>query len=67
MFQSAQALAAMRGRAHVLPDDIKALASPVLAHRCLLRPESALRGRTANYVIAEIIDSVPLNLGENRP
>ncbi|RME48283.1 MAG: MoxR family ATPase [Chloroflexi bacterium] len=64
LYRASQALAAIRGRDHVVPDDVKALAVPILAHRCLVRPESALRGRTVNQIIRELIDQTPLNLGD---
>lgn len=44
LFKAAQALAALRGRDYVLPDDVKELALPALAHRLVVRPESVLRG-----------------------
>jgi MoxR-like ATPase len=62
LFRAAQALAAVRGRDHVLPDDVKELAPAVLSHRCLLRPESALRGTTVEQVIATILESTALKL-----
>ncbi len=62
LYRAGQALAAVRGRDHVLPDEIKELAQPVLAHRCLLRPDSALRGVTVQGVIADILESTPLKL-----
>lgn len=62
LYRAGQALAAVRGRDHVLPDEIKELAQPVLAHRCLLRPDSALRGVTVQGVIAGILESTPLKL-----
>ena len=43
LFKGGQALAALRGRSYVLPDDVKLLAPLVLAHRCLVQPKSALR------------------------
>jgi MoxR-like ATPase len=55
-----QALAALRGRAYVLPDDIKHLAIPVLAHRLILNEEERLRGRSQEDVLEEIIDQVPV-------
>jgi MoxR-like ATPase len=58
LFRAAQARAAIHGRDYVLPDDVKALAPTVLAHRLLVRPESALRGRTADQIIAAILDTV---------
>jgi MoxR-like ATPase len=42
----------------VLPDDIKALAAPALAHRLVVDPGARLRGVTARSVIAEILDTV---------
>jgi MoxR-like ATPase len=63
LYRGSQALAAIRGRNHVLPDDIKYLAGPVLAHRCLVRPESALRGRNAEQIIADILEATPLDIG----
>jgi MoxR-like ATPase len=56
----ARARAATRGRTYVVPDDIKALAQPVLAHRILLSPEAQVRGTTAADVIAEVLDRVPV-------
>ena len=63
LFKTSQALAALRGRDHVLPEDIKALALPTLAHRLILKPESELRGRTARLVLEDLLKSVPLDLG----
>ena len=60
LYRASQARAALAGRAFVLPDDIKALSEPVLRHRLLLKAESALRGRTASAVLAEIIASTPV-------
>jgi MoxR-like ATPase len=64
LFKTAQALAALRGRDHVLPDDIKYLAPCTLTHRLIVKPESELRGRTAEAVIADLLKSVPLDLGQ---
>ncbi|MGE3797791.1 MAG: AAA family ATPase, partial [Thermomicrobiales bacterium] len=54
--RSSQALAAIAGRAEVLPDDVKTAAPHVLAHRITLAPEAMLRGRTAAAVVREILD-----------
>ena len=62
LFRAAQALAAVRGRDHVLPDDIKYLAPFVLAHRLMIRPEAELRGRTAKTVLADVLEQVALKL-----
>jgi MoxR-like ATPase len=58
LFRAAQARAALVGREYVLPDDIKALAPAVIAHRLIVRPESALRGRTSDQVTAAILEAV---------
>ena len=58
--QSSQALAAIRGRDYVLPDDVKALAVPVLAHRVLLETGASVHGTNAVAVIERITTSVPV-------
>ena len=63
LYRSAQAWAAMDGRAYVLPDDIQTLAPLTLPHRCIVRPDSALRGRTAAAIVDEILERTPLDLG----
>ncbi len=63
LYRAAQARAAIRDRNYVLPDDIQALAPLVLPHRCIVRPESLLRGRTAEAIIAEVIEKTALDLG----
>lgn len=62
LFKTAQALAAVRNRDHVLPDDIKYLAVPVLSHRLMLRPEAELRGSTSASIIKRILEETPLKL-----
>ena len=57
LFRAAKALAALAGRDHVLPDDVQALASPVLSHRLLLAPGVPESERAA--VVADAVDSVP--------
>ncbi len=57
--QTAQALAALRGRDYVLPDDVKYLAPIVLTHRIILSPQVKLRGRTPEEIVREIVVSVP--------
>lgn len=63
LFKTSQALAALRDRDHVIPDDIKYLVPATLAHRLIMRPESELRGRTALNVLQDILNSVALNVG----
>lgn len=64
LFKTCQALAALRGRDHVIPDDIQQLAPATLTHRLIVRPEAQLRGHTALKIIQEIIESTPLQLEE---
>jgi MoxR-like ATPase len=60
LYKTAQALAAIRGRTFVLPDDVKYLAPPVLTHRIIISPQTRLRGRRPEEVMAEIVDTVPV-------
>ena len=55
LFRTAQALAAVSGRDFALPDDVKRMAQPVLAHRLILKPESRLRKQTAAAVVSELV------------
>ena len=60
LFRAARALAAVRGRDYMLPDDVKALAVPVLAHRITLSSQSRLRGRDAEGLVQETVDELPV-------
>jgi MoxR-like ATPase len=62
LFKTAQALAAIRGRDHVIPDDVKYLAPFTLAHRLIVKPEAELRGYTAKAIVSDIVERVPLKL-----
>ena len=59
LLKAGRARAAMSGRSHVLPDDIKALAIPCLAHRLILQPDQWVRGVRAEQVVAEVVGQVP--------
>ncbi|MFN8474735.1 MAG: MoxR family ATPase [Anaerolineae bacterium] len=59
LYQTAQARAAIQGRDYVLPDDIKALAAPVLTHRLILSSQMKLRGRSPEQILQEIVEAVP--------
>jgi MoxR-like ATPase len=63
LFKTAQAMAAVRGRDHVLPEDVKILLPVVLSHRIALRPEAELRGRTGRMILEDILRDTPLDLG----
>jgi len=58
LFRASQALAAMRGRNFVLPDDVKAIAAPVMTHRVILKPESRLRRISAAQIIGQLLDQI---------
>lgn len=58
--KATQARAMLAGRSFVLPDDVKALAGPVLAHRLVTDTSARLRGMTGDSLIAEILDEVPV-------
>jgi MoxR-like ATPase len=55
LYHAAQALAAIRGRTFVVPDDVKALVAPVLGHRLLLTSQARLRGRSELTVLDEVV------------
>ena len=67
LHRTSQALAAIRGRHYVIPDDIKQLVVAVLAHRLILSPDARLRGRTAQEVLGELIEQVPVPVEEVWP
>ncbi len=58
MFRTSQAMASLRGRNFVLPDDVKRVAGPVLVHRMILKPESRLRKITPGSVVDEIVADI---------
>jgi MoxR-like ATPase len=60
---TSRALAAVRGRDYVLPDDVKELAVPVIAHRLVLSPEGRLRGIRSSQVVTDILSVVPVGAG----
>ncbi|MBI2847762.1 MAG: MoxR family ATPase [Chloroflexi bacterium] len=64
LYHASQALAALRGRAFVIPDDIKYLASFVLTHRLIPKAESHLRGKNAGGILKEVLASVAVPVEE---
>ena len=63
LYRASQAAAYLAGRDFVLPDDVAALAGPVLTHRLLLDVDRELRGATAVAALAEITEQVPVGVG----
>ena len=66
LFRTSQAMAALRGRSYVLPDDVKRVAGAVLTHRIILRPESRLRKVTAGAVVDDILAEIAVPTLEER-
>lgn len=62
LFRSAQALAVLRGRDYVIPDDVKHVAVPCLAHRMVLNPENTLGGETSAGIIEELLRQIEVPL-----
>lgn len=60
LFRTSQARALMQGRDYVIPDDIKALAEPVLAHRLILPSVDHRQDRSGRTVIADVLEKVPV-------
>ncbi len=63
LFRASQAYAAVEGRSYVIPDDVKALVTPVLQHRLILNPESRLRRVTTETVLADMMKEVAVPAG----
>jgi len=63
LFKASQALAALRGRDHVIPDDIKYLVPVTMTHRLIVTSEAELRGHTATVIVKELLTNTPLDLG----
>ena len=61
--RATRSFAAAQGREYAIPDDVKSVAVPVLAHRVMLRPDAAARGLTAEVAVAEILAAVPVPAG----
>ncbi len=60
LMRASQAQAFLKGRGYVIPDDVKELAIPVLAHRLMLAPSALLSGREAEALVASVVASAPL-------
>src|SRR5215467_9463538 len=56
LYHASQAYAALLGRTYVIPDDVKALAEPVLAHRIILRPNAEMQGQSAGKLVTGLLE-----------
>ncbi len=64
LFRTGQAVAAMEGREYVLPDDIKKMSVPVMAHRVIVGPAARLREVSAERIVQEIVENTPVPGGD---
>ena len=64
LYRASQALAAVRGRDYVLPDDVQALIGPALAHRLIAASQVRLRGKGVSDLLDEIVRAVPVPVEE---
>jgi len=64
LHHASQALAAIRGRNYVIPDDVKYLAVPALAHRLIAKTEARLRGHSLENIVNEVVTTVPVPVEE---
>jgi MoxR-like ATPase len=60
LFHTARALAAIRKRDYVLPDDVKALAIPTLAHRIIVSPSARIKNISSDVILREILETIPV-------
>jgi len=60
LYRTCQALAAIRGREFVLPDDVKEMAPYVLTHRLIIGAKTRLRGRQPHDIVAEVVETIPV-------
>jgi MoxR-like ATPase len=63
LYRAGQALAGLLGRDFVIPDDVKALAEPALAHRLIIKTSSSLHDVAPAQVVRELLDSTPVEAG----
>jgi len=65
LIRIAQARALLGGREYILPDDIQAVAIPVIAHRIILSPAARMRNETPEQVIRDIVTHLPVTTNRN--
>jgi MoxR-like ATPase len=67
LYRAGQAYAALNGRDYVIPDDIKALAVPALAHRLIVKTAATVRDVDARLIVRELLETVPIDSSASRP
>jgi MoxR-like ATPase len=63
LYRAGQALAGLLGRDYVIPDDVKALAEPALAHRLIIKTSSSIHDVEAGQVVRELLETTPVEVG----
>jgi MoxR-like ATPase len=66
LYKSCQALAALRGRDYVVPEDVKELAPRVFAKRVMVKPEYLIKGHTPERLLESILDRLPVPILKDR-
>jgi MoxR-like ATPase len=61
LYRAGQAYAALGGRDYVIPDDIKRLAEPALAHRLIVKTSASIRDVDSGTIVRELLDSIPID------
>lgn len=65
LYNTSRALAFIRGRDYVIPDDVKELVYPVLNHRLILKPDAKISGKTTELILKDILNSTRVPLVKN--
>ena len=60
LYKAGQAFAALQGRDYVIPDDVKSLAGPALAHRIIVKTSATMRDVEPLQIVDELLESVPV-------
>jgi MoxR-like ATPase len=60
LYLASQAKAAIQGRNYVIPDDVKSLAVPVMAHRFIVKTEARMKGHSPEDIVKEILTTIPV-------
>ncbi|CAN5289602.1 MoxR family ATPase [soil metagenome] len=67
LYRAGQAFAALNGRDYVIPDDIKALAVPALAHRLIVKTAATVRDVDSGFIVRELLEVIPIESPAARP